>query len=252
MTKGDWWFKFEYSKWDDPELRSCTMETQGFWLRAYATMRKSGVCSIAGTVTDLVRMIGCTPEEAERSIAELKDKKVADVTQSNKNVTLTSRHLKKALKIKKQTRLRVRKHRGNDDVTPKKQDIVISKSKELEKEEEKNTEKKEQESVRVENIEEPEPIEVRISEFSLTDESFLNNLFDALRNFYGVAACLPDEVGWLAVADFADMNGYTVRQVIDCLNHLSNQKWRGGRVSARTVKDNLPEFIKKANEVQWI
>jgi hypothetical protein len=141
--KNDWWFKFQYSKWDDPELRLCSLEAQGFWLRVYITLRKQGQSSMTATVEDFARIVGGTVKEVKRSIAELQEHHAADVTlcnaqnvTSNSRVTLTSRSLVKELSSKEKTKLRVRKHRENTDVTPVKPDRVRSKSKEKEDREE--------------------------------------------------------------------------------------------------------------------
>ena len=143
--KNDWWFKFEYSKWDDPSLQLCRMETQGFWLRIYLALRKSAKADITAPVEKLASLAGCTVTEAIRSIVELKLYDVAGVTLCNGQnvtrnslVTLLSRSLKRELSDKEKTRLRVQKHRGNADVTV---DVTVqSKSNKKEVEEEKKEE----------------------------------------------------------------------------------------------------------------
>lgn len=133
MAKGDWWFRFEIAAWrNSPELRRCSLETRGFWIDCIAIMRDTETAMISGTFEDFARIVGCFPNEAERCINELKRNKTADVTQKNENVTLKSRKYERELKAKKQTRLRVQKFRSNADVTQKKRDRVISKSKEKE------------------------------------------------------------------------------------------------------------------------
>ena len=143
MAKNDWWFKFQYSKWDDPELRLCSLEAQGFWLRIYTTLRKQGQSSITATVEDLARIVGGNVREVKRSIAELQEHRAADVTlcnaenvTCNSRVTLTSRSLLKELSGKEKTRLRVDKHRKQQNVTLVKRDRVKSKELEVRKEEE--------------------------------------------------------------------------------------------------------------------
>lgn len=146
--KNDWWFKFEYSKWDDPSLQLCRMETQGLWLRIYIALRKSGRSSITATVEKFSALAGCTVPEVVRSISEIQSFDVADVTLCNAQnvtrnslVTLESRSLKRELSGKEKTRLRVKKHRGNAGVTP---DVTVqskSKKKSKKKKEEKSTAK---------------------------------------------------------------------------------------------------------------
>lgn len=112
------------------------METQGFWLRIYIAMRKSASSTITATADDLTRIARCTLDEAKRSIVELRQKNVCDVTLCNAEnvtrntiVTLTSRSLVRELNSKEKTRLRVARHRSNADVTPPV--TVQSKSKKL-------------------------------------------------------------------------------------------------------------------------
>lgn len=143
--KNDWWFKFQYSKWDDPELRLCTLETQGFWLRIYTHLRRQGKPTITASIEDLARIAGGTAKEVRRSVMDLKDHNAADVTlcntqnvTCNSRVTLTSRSLIKEISTKEKTRLRVQRHRSNTDVTLKKQPHSKSKSKSNKKEKKKS------------------------------------------------------------------------------------------------------------------
>lgn len=146
--KDDWWFKFQYRKWDDPELRLCTFEAQGFWLRLYIHLRRQGVSSITATVEDLARITGGTTREVRRSILNLQEHRAADVTlcnaqnvTSNSRVTLTSRSLIKELSAKEKTKLRVQRYREKTDVTPVKHDRVKSKKKDIREEIEEKKEK---------------------------------------------------------------------------------------------------------------
>lgn len=101
-------------------------------------MREMGTDRLRGSYADIARMVGCFPDEAERCIAELKRTGTASVTLGNAdvthNVTLVSRYIKKEVKARELTKLRVRKLRSNAHVTPVKRDIVRSKSKESEEE----------------------------------------------------------------------------------------------------------------------
>jgi hypothetical protein len=129
-----WWFKFEYGKWEgDDDLSRCSFNARGFWLEIYAKMRKKNVASITGTVEDFAKMARGLPAETAAAIAELEEKNAcnvlwssvtcnADVTLGNKTetrtVTLESRDQTRKLKVREQTNLRVRRHRGHVDVTP--------------------------------------------------------------------------------------------------------------------------------------
>lgn len=124
MAKDDWFFKFEYSKWDDPELLLCSLETQGFWLRVYIHLKKMCQSSITATVEDLVKVVRGKEAEVIRSILDLKKNNAASVTlrnaqnvTGNTRVTLVSRSLAKDLNGKEKTKLRVQKYRRNARVT---------------------------------------------------------------------------------------------------------------------------------------
>lgn len=136
--KRDWWFKFEFNRWrNHTELRRCSLETKGFWIECICVMREIGSDRVTGSYAEIARIIGCFPEEAERCIAELQRTETARVTLSNDCVTLVSRYITKELKAKKQTRLRVAKHRSNAQcnapVTNRVRVRVINKNKKEEK-----------------------------------------------------------------------------------------------------------------------
>lgn len=131
MTK-NWWFKFDFKVWrTDSDLRRCSFETRGFWLECLCVMHESDAFKLSGSYEELGWLIGCSPDVVARCCVELKRTNTADVTLGNGNVTLLSRRMKRDLNVKKQTRLRVQKHRSNADVTVQsKESEVISKKKE--------------------------------------------------------------------------------------------------------------------------
>jgi hypothetical protein len=138
MAKSDWWFKFEHLKWlTDEQLNRCSLETQGFWMRCICMMRKADSGKIEGTVAELARLLSVTPSEFKRCFAELNLTKTASVTQTSAIFTIMSRKFTKELKVREQNRLRKAKERRHASVTDASQDRVISKSKELDKKEEK-------------------------------------------------------------------------------------------------------------------
>jgi hypothetical protein len=136
-----WWFKFDFKTWrTDSELRRCSLETRGFWLEVLCVMQETGEYKLAGTYEEIGWLIGCSPEVVARCVSELKRTGTADVTLRNDSVTLISRRLKRAAKLREQTRLRVQRLRSNGDVTQTKQDpltIVKSNKKEVREEEKK-------------------------------------------------------------------------------------------------------------------
>lgn len=71
---------------------------------------------IAGTKSDLCRMLGITAAELDAFFNENKRLKIADVTgvtKRNKKVTVINRRMYNKYKEREATRLRVRKHRNN-------------------------------------------------------------------------------------------------------------------------------------------
>lgn len=134
----NWWFKLDFRVWrTDTVLRRCSLETRGFWLEMLCAMYEQGVFRITGTYEELGQLASCSESIAAKSCIELKSKNVADVTLGNGCVTLLSRRLKRELTSKENTRLRVRRHRSNADVTVQSnKKEVISNKKEEEKREE--------------------------------------------------------------------------------------------------------------------
>jgi hypothetical protein len=126
----NWWFKFEYRVWQsDPELSVCSLGARGFWLEIISAMHSQDVHMITGSYEKLARLARCESSEVAKYVVELKEANAANVTLGNGTVTLVSRRLKRAVTDRKKTRLRVAKHRCNDDVTPDVTDRVRSKSK---------------------------------------------------------------------------------------------------------------------------
>ncbi len=141
MVKGEWWLKFDINDWlTDPKLRKLSRENRDSWLTACLLMRLEGEYQMTGTPRELANALHLTSSEFRKFVADLKRTQVADVTLGNDFVTLLSRRYAREAKSKEQTKLRVRKLRGNADVTPEKRDRVISKKKEVRKEEEKREE----------------------------------------------------------------------------------------------------------------
>lgn len=130
----NWWFKFDFRLWrTDSDLRRCSLETKGFWLEVLCIMHETGDYKVEGTLEDLARLVGCHTSDITRCAIELQRTKTADVTLGNGTVTLVSRRLKRELKEREQTRLRVQRHRGNAPVTVQSNKKEIKSKKEEEK-----------------------------------------------------------------------------------------------------------------------
>ena len=137
----DFWFKFEWDDWlGDDELMACTLETQGFWIKCVAMMRRKEVAEFTGTVDQLRRKFGILPEELTRCLHDLKTNNAADVRFGKDDVSIKSRRIERELKDKENNRLYVSRHRdkvaGKDEC---KDDVSLqskSKSKSKSKKEE--------------------------------------------------------------------------------------------------------------------
>lgn len=231
MAKGEWWFKFEYGKWDDSELKKCRMETQGFWLRVYAHFRQTDTFKISETVEDLARMFSCTTDEVERSIADLKKRNAATVTvcnaknvTCNKIVTLVSRERKKALTIREQTRLRVEAHRKKRDGNAPVIRQSKSKSKSKEEEEKKRT-----------------PIGVPKAAAEPLLEIHLGTVLAGVKKELGILKLTASvEREWINHSTLAFENGFTAQQVVECFTILRQK--HDYKILPQYVSDQLPDL----------
>lgn len=220
----DWWFKFEFNKWrNDSLLRQCSLETKGFWLEAICVMREMGTDRLKGSYADIARMVGCFPDETERCISELRRTKTADVTLGNDCVTLVSRYIKKENKRREQTKLRVRKLRGNAPCNAPVTDRVISKSKEKEIREEESTQE--------------------ASAFSPHQQ-----VLDGIRTELGILQ-LPNEPLWLIEIERAQKNGFTVDHCIETFTLMRRQHWRTGPIKPSTWAENLTNVANLRHEL---
>lgn len=248
MATGDWWFKFNIPVWrSSPELRKCSLETRGFWIDCIAIMRDTGTAVMKGTYEDFARAIGCLPAEAERCINELKRHKTASVTQINGNVTLKSRRYARELKVKEQTKLRVRKLRGNATVTQGLRDKVKSNKKEVKSKSESSSEDSpEKESVFVTRARGipplPDPPE-------LTD--YFREASEALCGLMGVIQLPPSENPlWVETIRYAYENKFPVQRIAETYSLMRQQKWRQGRISPKTLQENLANLEGLRSEVE--
>lgn len=137
MEKRNFWFKFEWDDWlGDDELAACTLETQGFWIRCIATMRRKNVSEFVGSIDQLRRKFGVLPEELTRCLLDLKNNNAADVRFGKDDVSIKSRRIERELKDKENNRLYVSRHRAKDECKDDVSRQSKSKSKSKKKEEE--------------------------------------------------------------------------------------------------------------------
>lgn len=107
--------KFYPGDWlKDPCLGMCQPATRGIWMDLLAVMHesdRSGV--IAGTREQIARLCRCSAVELGLALSELSTSKTADVTERNSHVTVINRRMQREYKDRIDTRLRVKRHRGN-------------------------------------------------------------------------------------------------------------------------------------------
>lgn len=116
------WFKFNPSWWmGDTELSKCSSATRGVWIDLLCAMHQSGRSGeLRGTTDQIARLARCSTAELTQALTELQTTGTADVTFRNNDVTVINRLMKREAKARKDTALRVKKHRSNEDVTEKK------------------------------------------------------------------------------------------------------------------------------------
>lgn len=121
------WIKFYVNDWlSDPRLRSCSPATRGIWIDLLCSMHLLDRCGeVSGTIDQLARMANCSTAEMATALIEFQTTKTADifpplentemlhVTLCNKIVTVKNRRMLREAKIRKQSNLRVERHRRN-------------------------------------------------------------------------------------------------------------------------------------------
>lgn len=98
----------------DGELRKCSLAARGFWLfGCLPQLLHDKTDRVSGSYPELARLCSCTPAEARRATAELKNTNACRVTISNGNVTLVNRRQERVLKERKAATARTAKSRAN-------------------------------------------------------------------------------------------------------------------------------------------
>ena len=106
----------------DPQLQMCSMATQGIWINLLCIMWEAETeGEIAGKEAELIRLIGCTPNDFAEFAEEIKRHNFGDVTICNGDVTIINRRMKRVFLEREGVKERVRQHRkrqSNENVTP--------------------------------------------------------------------------------------------------------------------------------------
>ncbi len=117
-------FQFYVRDWlADPQLRMASHSTKGIWIDLLCFMWEAPEKGLlTGTEIQLAKMVGATEEDFALFLDEAVTLKFANVTLSNKKVTLENRRMVRDQNTREKTRLRVQRYRGNapsnDEVTP--------------------------------------------------------------------------------------------------------------------------------------
>lgn len=122
------YFNFYPGDWRrDTQIQMASMETRGVWFELLCCMWDAPERGkLTGTIKDLSQMIGCTVKIFTRSLDEIKRLKIANVkeisacnknvTTCNRIVTLINRRMYKEEQNRINTKLRVQKHRGKNNL----------------------------------------------------------------------------------------------------------------------------------------
>ena len=189
-------------------------------------MHETDEYKVSGSYEELGRLVGCETNTVARCVIELGRTKTADVTNSHGEVTIISRRRLRELNVKEGNTLRKRKERERRNVTDESQDRVKSKKIEKEIREEKTQEK----------------------ECASVSNSHLETILSGLRTRLNVNI-LRDESGWVDSAAWAEGNGFSAEQFLECFDLMAKQKWRKGRIAPGNVGDNLPTLDKLRLEI---
>lgn len=92
------WFPCDWAS--DPLLSMCDVATQGVWMNAINAMHLINSTRLSGTLDELCTPCRCRRSQLETAIAELKSKKVGNITEQGVNIIIECRRLVREHKIK--------------------------------------------------------------------------------------------------------------------------------------------------------
>ena len=113
------WVKYWYADWTgDMAVQQCSLEARGAWHETLCFFWHEGLFEWTGTTQEWARLWRCVTTTGRDAIAELHDRKVADLTMHDDGtVTIRSRRLFREHNKREKARLRKAKERGHSNVT---------------------------------------------------------------------------------------------------------------------------------------
>lgn len=117
MASRDFFLKFEWRVWkSDPALRRCRPATRGIWMDLICAMCENDKCgTVTGTIAELAIDGGCSEQEMEAAIADLRLHHAADVhDQGGGVVSIVNRRMSNEYKRRETWRNTKKKQRSEN------------------------------------------------------------------------------------------------------------------------------------------
>ncbi|MGE4302196.1 MAG: hypothetical protein AB7F40_11420 [Victivallaceae bacterium] len=109
---------YPYYRWYPEDWKAQTamlsLLARGFWRELLDNMHLADRdYQVSGTVTEIGLSVGCLPDDARKCIDEIRDKDIADVTESSGVVTIICRRLQRECNARKSGAIRVQNYRNS-------------------------------------------------------------------------------------------------------------------------------------------
>lgn len=121
---------FYVSDWtSDPQLAMCSLSTRACWLELLCGMHTLGHTGvITGTADQLARVCRCSVAEFVQSANELRDYRVADISERDGKYTIVNRRMKREYEAANKAKARQEKREINAEKTRNKREINAEKT----------------------------------------------------------------------------------------------------------------------------
>jgi hypothetical protein len=234
------WMHWEPSAWlDDQALQACGATTRGCWMNWLMLMWKDGAFRLRGDFAAFGRWAGCSAEDAEKALNDLKAHRAASVTRCNGFVTLLSRRLKRDDDERKSLLDRVNRHREKS-VTPMKRSCNARVTRV------KHTEKRREEKKREEKKKPPPPTPANAGDETEGEEGVDASLYEATAKKRLEATGMNDDT---TIADI--LSKRKAKDVIGWCDWFDEQRKNGADIGAGLLAKKLlsgePPPILQAN-----